>query len=77
HSSAHIMAKALRRLFPNNKFGVGTAIYSGFYYDTDNGESPVTAEDLPAIEAAMMTIVKENNRIVRNELSRAEAVDFF
>lgn len=49
HSSAHLMANALRRLFPNIKFGVGPAIDSGFYYDTDNGESPVTAEDLPAI----------------------------
>ena len=77
HSSAHLMANALRRLFPNIKFGVGPAIDSGFYYDTDNGESPVTAEDLPAIEAEMMKIVKENNPIVRKEISRAEALELF
>ena len=77
HSAAHLMANALRRLFPNIKFGVGPAIDSGFYYDTDNGESPVTAEDLPAIEAEMMKIVKENNPIVRKEISRAEALELF
>ncbi|MGC3482953.1 threonine--tRNA ligase, partial [Enterococcus faecalis] len=72
-----LMANALRRLFPNIKFGVGRAIDSGFYYDTDNGESPVTAEDLPAIEAEMMKIVKENNPNLRKEISRAEALVLF
>lgn len=77
HSSAHLMANALRRLFPTIKFGVGPAIDSGFYYDTDNGEQPVTAEDLPAIEAEMMKIVKENNPIVRREVSKEEALLLF
>lgn len=45
HSAAHLMAQAMRRLYPNIHFGVGPAIDTGFYYDTDNGESPITAED--------------------------------
>jgi threonyl-tRNA synthetase len=77
HSAAHLMANALRRLFPKIKFGVGPAIDSGFYYDTDNGENPVTAEDLPAIEAEMMKIVKENNPIVRKVISKEEALQLF
>ena len=77
HSTAHLMANALRRLFPNIHFGVGPAIDSGFYYDTDNGENAVTAEDLPAIEAEMMKIVKENNPIVRKVVTKEEALELF
>lgn len=77
HSAAHLMANAMKRLFPNIKFGVGPAIDSGFYYDTDNGDSAVSEEDLPAIEAEMMKIVKENNPIVRHVLSKEEALEFF
>ncbi len=77
HSAAHLMAQAARRLFPNIHFGVGPAIESGFYYDTDNGEHPITAEDLPAIEAEMMKIVKENLPIERHVLTRAEALELF
>lgn len=76
HSSAHLMANALRRLYPEIKFGVGPAIESGFYYDTDT-DTPITEEDLPRIEAKMMEIVKENNPIVRKEVTRAEALDLF
>jgi len=77
HSAAHLMANAMRRLYPNIHFGVGPAIESGFYYDTDNGENPVTSEDLPAIEAEMMKIVKENNPINRKVLTKEEALDLF
>ncbi|MEG0293874.1 threonine--tRNA ligase [Enterococcus sp.] len=77
HSTAHLMAHAMRHLYPNIHFGVGPAIDSGFYYDTDNGENPVTAEDLAAIEAEMMKIVKENHPIVRRVLSKAEALELF
>ncbi|MEK0153201.1 threonine--tRNA ligase [Tetragenococcus halophilus] len=77
HSTAHLMANAMRRLYPNIHFGVGPAIESGFYYDTDNGENPVTSEDLPAIEAEMMKIVKENNPINRKVLPKEEALDLF
>ncbi|WP_035053782.1 threonine--tRNA ligase [Carnobacterium pleistocenium] len=76
HSSAHLMANALRRLYPDIKFGVGPGISTGFYYDTDT-ETPITEEDIPKIEAEMMSIVKENNPIVRKEVSREEALEIF
>ncbi|MEB4786578.1 threonine--tRNA ligase [Enterococcus sp. E4-150] len=77
HSAAHLMAQAMRRLYPNIHFGVGPAIDSGFYYDTDNGQNQVTAEVLPAIEAEMMKIVKENLPIERRVLSKQEALEIF
>ncbi|NTL12991.1 threonine--tRNA ligase [Enterococcus faecium] len=77
HSAAHLMAQAMRRLYPNIHFCVGPAIDSGFYYDTDNGQNQVTAEDLPAIEAEMMKIVKENLPIERRVLSKQEALEIF
>ncbi|MDU6524118.1 MAG: threonine--tRNA ligase, partial [Enterococcus sp.] len=78
HSSAHLMAQAIRRLFPNMHFGVGPAIDSGFYYDTDNGEGDqISEEDFPAIEKEMKKIVKENLPIERKVMSRQEALDFF
>ncbi|MFW7433179.1 threonine--tRNA ligase [Vagococcus carniphilus] len=77
HSTAHLMANALRRLYPDIHFGVGPAIDNGFYYDTDNGEAAVSEEDLPRIEEEMMKIVKENNPIVRKEVSREEALEIF
>lgn len=77
HSSAHLMANALRRLFPNIHLGVGPAIENGFYYDTDNHEHPVTEEDLAAVEAEMRNIVKENNPIERLVLSKDEALAMF
>lgn len=77
HSTAHLMANAIRRIYPNIHFGVGPAIETGFYYDTDNGEHPISEEDLPKIEKVMMEIVKENNPIVRKEVSREEALELF
>ncbi|WP_270286609.1 threonine--tRNA ligase [Enterococcus casseliflavus] len=77
HSTAHLMAQAMRRLYPSIHFGVGPAIDSGFYYDTDIGENPITAEDLPAIEAEMMKIIKENLPIERRVLTKEEALALF
>ncbi|MGX2945007.1 threonine--tRNA ligase [Enterococcus alishanensis] len=77
HSSAHLMAQAMRRLYPNIHFGVGPFIDTGFYYDTDNGEVQVSEEDFPAIEKEMAKIVKENLPIERKVMSRQEALDFF
>ncbi|MGX6979937.1 threonine--tRNA ligase [Vagococcus elongatus] len=77
HSAAHLMANAIRRIYPEIHFGVGPAIENGFYYDTDNGESPISEEDLPKIEEKMMEIVKENNPIVRKVVSREEALELF
>ena len=76
HSTAHLMAHALTRLFPGIHFGVGPAIDSGFYYDTDM-EVQLSEEDLPKVEAEMMNIVKANYPIVRREVSREEALALF
>jgi len=76
HSAAHLMAHALTRLFPGIHFGVGPAIDSGFYYDTDR-EVQLSEEDLPKVEAEMMNIVKANYPIVRREVSREEALEIF
>jgi threonyl-tRNA synthetase len=76
HSSAHLMAQALKRLYPKVKLGVGPVIEGGFYYDVDVDES-ITPEDLPRIEKEMSKIINENIEIVRKEVSREEAVDLF
>ncbi|RSU09521.1 threonine--tRNA ligase [Vagococcus acidifermentans] len=77
HSAAHLMANAMRRLYPEIHFGVGPAIENGFYYDTDNEEKAISQEDLPKIEEEMMKIVKENNPIVRKVVTREEALEMF
>ncbi|MED3562596.1 threonine--tRNA ligase [Bacillus xiapuensis] len=76
HSTAHLMAQAVKRLYPNVNLGVGPVIEGGFYYDMDLEES-LTPEDLPKIEKEMAKIVNENLEIVRKEVSRAEAVQLF
>ena len=76
HTTSHIMAQAIKRLFPNVKLAIGPSIEDGFYYDIDSDE-PITAEDLPKIEAEMKKIVKENLTITRFTKPRAEAIEFF
>lgn len=77
HSTAHLMAQAIKRLYGNDvKLGVGPVIESGFYYDIDMEES-ITPEDLPKIEKEMQKIVDENLQIVREEVSRDEAHKMF
>ncbi|WP_404329497.1 threonine--tRNA ligase [Mesobacillus maritimus] len=73
HSTAHLMAQAIKRLYKNVKLGVGPVIEGGFYYDMDLEES-LTPEDLPLIEKEMKKIINENIEIVRNEVSRDEAI---
>ncbi|WP_088103780.1 threonine--tRNA ligase [Halalkalibacter urbisdiaboli] len=73
HSTAHLMAQAIKRLFKNVKLGVGPVIEGGFYYDIDSEES-ITAEDLPKIEKEMKKIIAENLEVVRVELLRDEAI---
>jgi threonyl-tRNA synthetase len=72
HSTAHLLAQALKRLYPGIKLGIGPTIENGFYYDVDS-ETPITAEDFPAIEKEMKRIVAENLEIERHDVSRAEA----
>ncbi|MBR4941769.1 MAG: threonine--tRNA ligase [Clostridia bacterium] len=75
HTASHVMAQAVKRLFPEVKLAIGPAIDNGFYYDFDNAEA-ITAEDLPKIEAEMKKIVKSNLQLKRFELPRAEAIAF-
>ena len=76
HTTSHIMAQAIKRLYPNVKLAIGPSIDDGFYYDIDSDE-PLAAEDLSKIEAEMKKIVKENLAITRFTKPRAEAIEFF
>jgi len=76
HSSAHLMAQAIKRLYKDVNLGVGPVIEGGFYYDIDM-EHSLSPEDLPEIEKEMKKIINENIEIVRKEVSREEAVKFF
>ncbi|MDC3415730.1 threonine--tRNA ligase [Aquibacillus salsiterrae] len=76
HSTAHLMAQAIKRLYSDVKLGVGPTIEGGFYYDIDMEES-LTPEDLPKIEKEMQKIIDENLEIVRKEVTREEAKAMF
>lgn len=75
HTTSHIMAQAVKRLFPNIKLAIGPSIENGFYYDFDT-EKPFTPEDLESIEAEMFRIIKENLKLERFELPREEAIEY-
>ena len=74
HSAAHILAQAVKRLYPQAHFAYGPATEKGFYYDVDLGDTKISDEDLPAIEAEMTKIVKENLPIKPFILSREDAI---
>ena len=76
HSTAHVLAQAVKRLFPEVKLAIGPAIENGFYYDFDKPE-PFTLDDLGRIEEEMRRIVSENLPIVREEISRDDALALF
>jgi threonyl-tRNA synthetase len=77
HSCAHLMAQAVKHLYPEAKFWVGPVIAEGFYYDIDLGDKVITEDDLLAIEREMKKISKDGKRIVRHEISKAEALEMF
>ena len=77
HSCAHLLAQAVKHLYPNAKFWVGPVIEEGFYYDIDLGKEVIKEEDLPRIEKEMKKIAKDGKRIVRHELTKAEALEKF
>ena len=77
HSCAHLLAQAVKHLYPNAKFWVGPVISDGFYYDIDLGDDVIKEEDLPKIEKEMKKISKDGKRIVRHEISKAEALEMF
>ena len=77
HSCAHLLAQAVKHLYPNAKFWVGPVIEDGFYYDIDLGEDVIKEDDLPKIEKEMKKIAKDGKRIVRHEISKDEALEMF
>ena len=77
HSCAHLLAQAVKHLYPNAKFWVGPVVEEGFYYDIDLGDKTLTMEDIPAIEKEMKKVAKDGKRIVRHEISKEEALDLF
>ena len=76
HTTSHIMAQAIKRLYPDTKLAIGPSIEDGFYYDIDR-ETPLVAEDLEKIEAEMKKIVKEDIPIKQYTMPRAEAIAYF
>ena len=77
HSCAHLLAQAVKHLYPNAKFWVGPVTTEGFYYDIDLGDVTLTNDDLPKIEKEMKKISKDGKRIVREEISKEEALEKF
>lgn len=75
HSCSHVLAQAVKHLYPDTKLAIGPAIDNGFYYDFDCSGKPFTAEDFDAIEAEMKAIIKANLRIERFTLPREEALE--
>ena len=77
HSCAHLLAQAVKHLYPNAKFWVGPVIEDGFYYDIDLGDAVIKEEDLVSIEKEMKKCAKDNKNIVRHEISKQEALEMF
>ena len=76
HSTSHLMAQAVKRLYPNVQVTIGPAIKDGFYYDFDT-DKPFTDEDLPKIEVEMKKIIKENIPVVRKIMTKKDAIEYF
>lgn len=77
HSSAHLMAEAIEKLYPGVKFWVGPPVENGFYYDIDLGGRQIGEDDLQRIENLMKELAKQNNAFLRQEISKNEAVNYF
>src|SRR3989338_8656898 len=76
HSAAHVLAQAVKRLWPKTKLAIGPPIEEGFYYDIDP-ETPLTEEDLPKIEQEIEKIIKADFPFVRSEMTKPEAEKYF
>src|SRR5574344_2877018 len=77
HTSSHLLAEALQELYPGIQFGIGPAIENGFYYDVDPGEAVIKEIDFPVIEAKVMEIVARKENVIREEISKADALKLF
>src|SRR5882757_2472539 len=77
HSTAHVMADAVQKLFPGTKVTIGPSIEDGYFYDFDKADGPFTDEDLAKIEREMLGVIKKNTPFRREEIGRQEALDLF
>ena len=77
HSCAHLMAQAVKHLYPQAKFWVGPVVEEGFYYDIDLGDQVINEDDIAKIEKEMKKIAKDGKKIIRKEISRQEALELF
>ncbi len=77
HSSAHLMAEAIQEFYPDTKFAIGPPVANGFYYDIDLGDDKITDEDLAKIEKKMKEHASKKERFSRQEISKADAIDYF
>ena len=77
HSCAHLLAQAVKHLYPDAKFWVGPVVEEGFYYDIDLGDAKITEEDLVKIEKEMKKCAKDSKNIIRKEISKEEALEMF
>ena len=77
HSCAHVMAQAIKHLYPQAKFWVGPVVAEGFYYDIDLGEDVIRDEDIEKITKEMKKVVKSGKKIIRREVSKKEALEMF
>lgn len=77
HSSAHLMAAAIEELYPGVKFGIGPHVETGFYYDIDFMDYPISADDFPKIEKKMQELASQKIRFIRKDVCKADAIDYF
>ncbi len=77
HTSSHLMAEALQALFPGIQFGIGPAIENGFYYDVDPGTAVIKDSDFPAIEAKVAELLAKKSKMIRQDISKQDALDYF
>jgi threonyl-tRNA synthetase len=77
HSTAHLMAEAVETIFPGVKFWVGPAVENGFYYDMDLGDRQITEEDLRKLESKMTELASKQNKYIRKQVAKADALHFF
>ena len=77
HTASHVMAQAIKHLYPQAKFWVGPVVAEGFYYDIDLGEDVIRDEDIEKITKEMKKVVKSGKKIIRREVSKEEALEMF
>ncbi len=77
HTSSHLLAEALQSIYPGIQFGIGPAIENGFYYDVDPGTAVIKDSDFPAIEAKVAELLTKKSKLIRRDISKQEALDYF